>query len=165
MHPLDPDWSGLRETFGRGAHTNDPHDPNYPQHWDIVAGSLNAPLDAMIIGIYLPDPGSGRDKIDANVRFCGRTAYIDRAKMPAAPVKGLKPLNWLAEHRTIEPVGFPWAERDLERDHEGRLILRIPGRYGGGRIVQHLHAVSGRINDASPGIQLRSFWDRVRGPR
>jgi hypothetical protein len=114
---LDANWAGIGKTFVRGSHTNDPSDPQYEKHWEVVPGSLPSPSDGdRIIGAYEPDRGSGRVGTQANVRFVGDLAYVDRAILPEPAIGLLKPLGWAAKRRSIQPVAIPRSKLAISRD-------------------------------------------------
>jgi hypothetical protein len=166
MGLFDSNWRGLGKTFARGAHTNDPSDPQYAKHWDVVPGSLSHPYEGKpIIGTYQPDEGSLRVSVPTNLRFSGEVAYIDRAVLPEPAIALLKPAGWAAKHASIEPVAVPRAELRVTTDGRGHRSVTIPAAYGGGTIVERPGAIPGRANDATPAEQIRSLKGFFSNPR
>lgn len=164
-----PNWLGLGKTLARGPHTNDPTDPQYTRHWDVVPGSLGAPNDDRpLLGAYRPDAGALRASTQANLRFSGGLGYVDRAVLPEPAIGALKPLSWAARKRSIDPVAIPLPELGITEDARGLRTAVIPQEYGGGRIVERPHAIPGRANDASVREQLAGlagFFSRPRQRR
>lgn len=166
MGLFDANWAGIGKTFARGPHTNDPSDPQYEKHWEVVPGSLPSPSDGdRIIGAYEPDPGSGRVGTQASVRFIGDLAYVDRAILPEPAIGLLKPLGWAAKSRSIEPAAIPRSTLAISRDSEGRRTASIPREYGGGSVHERPGAIQGRANDATPREQLIALKGMFTRPR
>ena len=156
MGPLDPNWQGMLRMLARGPHSSEPTDPQYAKSYDVVAGSLDRPVDDLIQGSYHPVRGQARVGVPANARISGDTVFFDRMVLPEPAIEALKPLSWVVEHRSIEPTSVPLSDLSVTRDPHGRTV-EIPEAYGGGVIRERPNAYRGRINDAPPAVQMEAL--------
>jgi hypothetical protein len=159
-----PNYRGIAQTFARGAHTNDPEDPQYPRHWDTVPGSLRLEPSVTLIGSHQPDDGSAEVVQQCILRFCGGTVYLDTAVLPEAPLSVGKIPRELALDRAIEPAAIP-ASMLYVVGAPGRRAISIPPEFGGGRFVERRNAIAGRANDASAWQQVEALLGFISNPR
>ncbi len=165
MGPLNPNWSGIAKTLFRGPHTTEPSDPQYVRSFDVVPGSLSSPTDDLLIGSFEPQDGQGRVGVPANLRISGDTVFIDRMILPEPAANALKPISWIAEHRSVEPSSFPLADLEMSTAPDGTRRASIPDALGGGAIYERPNAYRGRINDASAAEQIEALKGWFSRPR
>jgi hypothetical protein len=101
-------WLGLGKAFGRGAHSNDPSDPQYFRHRKVVDGSDTVPTLRALEGTYVPS-GEARFVQPISLRVAEDVIFVDTPALDPISTY-LKPVNWALQHYGVQPQALPIAD-------------------------------------------------------
>jgi hypothetical protein len=129
----------------------------YARHFDVVPGSLDCPVDELVVGDWERGPAAGASSVPMNLRFSGDVVFLDRGTQPRRPLRGGQLRDWVVAQRSIEPICIRRSDLRLTGGAGWRVAL-VPRGCGGGVVYERPDALRGRDR---PWAAARGFARRL----
>jgi hypothetical protein len=131
-----------------------PPGSRYERHFDVVSGSLDCPLDDLVVGDWEAGPTCGGASVPMNLRFSGDVVFLDRGTQPRVALKGGRLRDWVMAQRSIEPVCIRRADLRLTGGAGWRIAV-VPRGCGGGIVYERPDAFRDRRTNSAQSVLRR----------
>jgi hypothetical protein len=149
----------LAKQFGRGSWTDDPDDPNYRHHWNMVEPSPGETTQQVYAATARPTAGLLSPKNMATVRVTDEALYVDTPSVERVGLLGSLAGGLLDRSGASAPRRIPLSEVQMTPGSQpNRLDIQAPGVQVTARTDQAI----GRPADRSAGDQLRRLASLFR---